>query len=167
MARKIFYSFDFKTDSQRVAKVKNMEVLEAQPLLNANKWEEVKAGGDRAIQAWIDREMSDKSCVVVLIGARTANRRWVDYEIKKAWEAKKGLLGVRIHNLTNLGLQTSAKGASPFRGWTVGSSKQAMDSIVQTYDPAGATSADVLDTIRKNLSTWVETAIATRQGFRG
>lgn len=51
MARKVFYSFHFKQDSQRVAKVKNMGVIEGQTILTSNEWEDVKAGGDSSIQA--------------------------------------------------------------------------------------------------------------------
>ena len=43
--------------------------------------------------------MRGRSCVVVLIGSKTANREWVQYEIKKAWKDGKALLGVYIHGL--------------------------------------------------------------------
>jgi hypothetical protein len=165
MARKIFYSFNFKQDSHRVAKVKNMEVLEAQTLLSANKWEDVKAGGAPAIKKWIDEQMTGKSCVVVLIGANTADRKWVDYEIKKAWDEKKGLLGVRINNLTDLQLKTTAKGPSPFAGWTIGADRK-LSSVVKIYDPAGADSAAVLANIKKSLPAWVEAAIKIREDFK-
>lgn len=37
--------------------------------------------------------------MVVLIGEDTAKRKWVKYEIKKAWNEGKGVLGIYIHNL--------------------------------------------------------------------
>ena len=120
MSRKVFYSFDFKADSQRVAKVKNMGVVEGQTILSSNEWEDVEAGGDSAIQAWIDEQMTGKWCVILLIGASTAGRTWVNYEIKKAWADGRGLVGVHIHNSTDLSGGQTAKGRNPFSDFTVG-----------------------------------------------
>ncbi len=53
MARKVFHSFHFKRDSHRVALVRNMGIVEGQPVLSSNQWEDVKRGGDAAIKAWI------------------------------------------------------------------------------------------------------------------
>ena len=82
MARRVFYSFHYDLDNWRVQQVKNMGAVEGQPLLSANEWEDVEAGGAKAIQKWIDEQMAGKSCNVVLIGSETAGRRWVEYEIK-------------------------------------------------------------------------------------
>ena len=43
--------------------------------------------------------MAKRSCVVVLIGEKTAERKWINYEIKKAIELNKGIVGIYIHNL--------------------------------------------------------------------
>ena len=108
MARRVFYSFYFKQDSQRVSQVKNMGVVEGQPILSSNEWEEVKKGRDKAIEDWIAAGMKGKPSLVVLIGSATAGRRWVDHEITKAWNDSKGVVGVYSHNLKNLaGLQSS------------------------------------------------------------
>ena len=37
-----------------------------------NDWEQIKRGGDKAIQNWIDAQLKGKSCTIVLISARTA-----------------------------------------------------------------------------------------------
>jgi hypothetical protein len=63
-----------------------MGVVEGQRLLSSNDWEDVKKGGDKAIKRWIDEQMKNKSCAVVLIGYGTAGRKWINYEIEKAWE---------------------------------------------------------------------------------
>jgi hypothetical protein len=165
VARKVFYSFNFKVDPQRVAKVKNMGVVEGQTILSSNKWEDVKAGGDSAIQAWIDEQMTGKSCIVVLIGASTAGRRWVKYEIKKAWADGRGLVGVYIHNLTDLNNKQTAKGTNPFSAFTVGDKD--LDSIAKAYDSRYVTSGYVYNHINENLPEWVEEAIDIRKGFNG
>lgn len=163
MARKVFFSFHFDRDSQRVSQVKNMGVVEGQPILSSNAWEDVKEGGAPAIQKWIDSEMSGKSCLVVLIGAETAGRKWVNYEIKKAWEDNKGVVGVYIHGLKNLAEQQDSKGANPFAGFTVGD--KAMSSIVKAYDPPYSASTSAYAHIKENLDAWVEEAIKIRNSY--
>jgi hypothetical protein len=86
MARRVFYSFRYKQDNWRVQQVKQMGAVEGQPLLSSNQWETVKGGGDSAVKKWIDDQMYGKSCLVVLIGNATAGRKWIKYEINKAWQ---------------------------------------------------------------------------------
>ena len=45
MAKSVFHSFHFKRDSHRVSHVRNMGVIEGQPVLSSNEWEDVKKGG--------------------------------------------------------------------------------------------------------------------------
>src|SRR5437870_147204 len=123
MARRVFHSFYYQRDSRRVQQIKQMGVLEGQPLLSSNRWEEVKRRGDPAIRNWIAEQMSGKSCVVVLIGSRTAGRKWVKYEIKKGWNNEKGLVGVYIHNLNDPVTGRDTKGRNPFEDFTVGTAK--------------------------------------------
>jgi hypothetical protein len=144
-----------------------MGVIEGQPLLSANGWEEVRKGGAPAIRRWIAEQMSGKSCVVVLVGARTAGRPWVDYEIKKAWADRKGLLAVHIHKLQDRDKRQDSKGTNPFSKFTVGSGRTRLSSIVKTYDPPGVSSKGADGYIDENLETWVEEAIAIRKASRG
>ena len=79
-----------------------------------NDWESVKKGGDAAIYKWIDGQLQGRTCAIVLIGENTANRKWINYEIAKAWADKKGVLGIYIHNLKNHAGEQSKKGLNPF-----------------------------------------------------
>jgi len=167
MAQKAFYSFYFKQDSHRVSQVKQMGVIEGQPILSSNEWEEVEKGGDKAIEDWIVKEMKGKSCVVVLIGSSTAGRRWVNYEITKAWNDEKGVVGVYIHNLKNLAGLQSSKGDNPFTGITIKGSGKKLSSIVKAYDPPYTISTNVYDHIKTNLESWVKEAIKIRKDFTG
>lgn len=88
MARRVFYSFHYKPDCTRVAKVRNMGVVEGNKPASDNDWEEITSGGDAAIEKWIDEQLDGKSCNVVLIGEKTAGRKWINYEIKSAWNSK-------------------------------------------------------------------------------
>ena len=84
MTRKVFYSFHYKTDVTRVQMVRNIGVLDKNPLVAPNKWEELKRKGDKAVKDWIDSNLKGKSCLIVLIGEDTANSKWEDYEIRQA-----------------------------------------------------------------------------------
>lgn len=164
MTRRVFYSFHYKSDNWRVAKVKNMGVIEGTPLLSSNAWEQVKKGGDKAIQNYIDTELSGRTCTVVLIGTNTAARRWVKYEIRKSWNDGKGLLGVYIHNLEDSNQKQSIKGNNPFYGFILENGVR-LSSIVKTYDPPYASSTSVYNYIKNNLSSWVEDAIEIRAKY--
>src|SRR6185312_10622672 len=119
MAKKVFFTFRYLWDSQRVQQVKQIGSIEGQPLLSSNDWENVKSGGDAAIERYIDREMQGKNCQVVLIGQYTAGRKWVNYEIKKAWADGKGVLGIHIHNLKDLKGDQMEKGRNPLDDHTI------------------------------------------------
>ncbi len=165
MARRVFNTFHYKTDVHRVSQVRQMGVIEGQPILSSNEWEEVKGQGDSAIKAWIEKQMSGKSCSVVLIGKSTAGRKWVDYEIEKAWNDGRGVVGVYIHNLKDLNGSQSSKGNNPFAGFTVGTDKTPLSSIVKSYDPPYSNSTSVYSHIKDNLETWVEEAIEIRKKY--
>lgn len=159
MPRKVFYSFDYDKDNARVQQIKNIGRVESQPVLDGNKWEEVRRGGDAAIKKWIDDQMVGKTCLVVLVGERTANRRWVQYEIRKAWESRLGVVGVRIHGLKNFESQTAVRGPNPF-DVTVGG--KLLSSVVTLYDPPGIDSKAVYASLCDNIEALVENAIAIR-----
>src|SRR6266571_1764697 len=101
MARRAFYSFHYKPDNWRASQVRNMGVIEGNSPASDNDWESIAAGGDEKIAKWIDDQLYGKSVAIVLIGASTAGRKWINYEITKAWNDTKGVLGVYIHNLKN------------------------------------------------------------------
>lgn len=163
MARKVFYSFHYDADNWRVSKIRNIGAIEENQPASDNDWEAVKKGGDPAIERWIDNQMSGRTCAIVLIGAGTAGRKWINYEIKKAWDDKRGLLGIHIHNIHDRHNQTSNKGANPFANFSVGT--QALSSIVPVYDPAGIDSKAVYGNIAANLSAWINNAIAVRNKY--
>jgi hypothetical protein len=165
MGRRVFHSFHYKRDVDRVAQVRNMGVVEGQRILSSNEWEAVKRRGDSAIKKWIDDQMVGKSCVVVLIGSQTAGRRWVEYEIEKGWNRGKGLVGVYIHNLKDLAGYKSSKGANPFNGFEING--RSLSSIVRAYDPPYSTSTYVYAYIKDNLEGWVEEAVQIQSNYKG
>jgi len=116
-------------------------VIEGNAPASDNDWETVKKGGDTAIQKWIDDQISGRSCAIVLIGSETAGRKWINYEIGKAWNEGKGVVGVHIHKLKNSSSQSSTKGANPFERFTMKRDNAKLSTIVKTYDPVGLDSS--------------------------
>lgn len=161
MARKVFYSFHFAKDAWRAGQVRNIGVVEKDEPVSDNDWEAIKKKGDDNIRSWINAQIEGKSCVIVLIGAETASRPWVDYEIRRGWDQGKGVLGIRIHRLQDAAGNTSVAGSNPFGNISL-KNGSLLSSYVTVYDPAGATSKDVYKTIQDNLAAWVEAAIKAR-----
>lgn len=162
MARRVFYSFHYKPDNWRVSQVRNIGAIEDNKPASDNDWETVTKGGDKAIEKWIADQMDGRSCVVVLIGAETGGRKWINHEIVKGWDAKKGVLGIHIHKLKNSAGQTSLKGANPFDYIKHSPSGKMLSSIAMVYDPPGSTSTDVYNYIKTNIEAWIEKAIEIR-----
>ena len=163
--RRAFYSFHFDDDAWRAGQIRNIGATEHDEPVSDNAWEQVKRGGGAAIRKWVNDQMDTRSCVIVLIGSQAANRQWINYEIARAWDNKKGLLGIYIHRLLNRDGRASTKGSNPFgfinltNGGTIANHPQ----IATTYDPPYADSRDVYGYIRNNLEQWVENAIRNRR----
>jgi hypothetical protein len=159
--RQVFYSFYYDADVMRVQQIRNMGAFDENTPASVNQWEEVKRGGDNAIKRWIDDNMAYRSCVVVLIGDRTAERKWVLYEIKKAWSEGKGLLGVHIHNIRCPRTAITYKGSNPLEFVTTDNGTK-LSSIIRCYDPLGS---NAYYDIKTNLSSWIEAAVKQRENY--
>ena len=161
MARKVFHSFRYLYDSQRVQQVRNIGALDGQSSLSANDWEDKKKAGDAAVNAWINEKLTGRSCVIVLIGAQSHDRKWIRYEMTEGWNRGKGILGIRIHKLKNLDGKTTTSGRNPLDEVSVGG--KALSSICKTYDPPGLSSTAAYNHIANNIEDWVEKAIEIRK----
>lgn len=161
--RQVFYSFHFDNDVMRVQQVRNMGALDGNEPASPNDWEEVKKKGDAGIEQWIEDNMSYRSCVVVLVGEETANRKWVKYEIQKAWKDGKGLVGIHIHNLKCPNNATCSKGSNPFEQFELEDGSK-MSSVVKCHNPK---SSDAYNDIKENIEAWIEDAITARKNEGG
>jgi hypothetical protein len=160
MARRAFYSFHYLPDNWRASQIRNMGVIDGNKPASDNDWETVKKGGDAAIQKWIDSQIDGKSVAIVLIGAETAGRKWINYEIKKAWDDGKGVLGIYIHNLKDKYGEQAEMGDNPFEIFSIDGKN--MSGIVKAYNPPYSTSTSVYNHIIENLADWIEKAIEIR-----
>ncbi len=162
MKRQVFYSFHYKNDVRRVSQVRNIGALEDNKPVSDNEWEEVKRKGDDNIKKWINDNMNYRSCVIVMVGEETANRKWVKYEIEKAWNDGKGVLGIYIHNLKDPVTGKCSQGKNPFSSFTIKKDNKSLADIVKCYNP---NPNDAYNDIKDNLEKWVEEAIKIRNNY--
>lgn len=156
VARQVFFSFHYDRDITRVNIVRKSGFLQAETgFIDHSLWEESKTKGDAALQALIDEGLKGASVTAVLIGAETAKRKWVDYEIENSWNSGKGLVGIRVHKLKNFAGQIDTIGADPFAHFTLKNDGGTLSKQVKIYDW-------VDDDGYENLSSWIDEAAAAR-----
>lgn len=118
MARRVFFSFHYENDIWRASNVRNAHVVEgtaAAGFQDGSLWEEAKKKGDEALMRLINKGMEGSTVTAVLIGAETASRPWVDYEIEQSIKRGNGLLGIYIDQIKDQKGQTSRRGLVPKR----------------------------------------------------
>lgn len=159
--RQVFFSFHYKKDAWRASQIKNMGIVDNSSTWSANDWEEVRYKSDSKIKEWIDDQMAMRSCIVVLIGKDTSTRKWIKYEIEKAYELNKGIVGVYIHNLKDEDENQTIKGANPFYN-IYNKDGHRLSNYVECYNPPHSTSKYVYDDIKENLPDYIERAISNK-----
>jgi hypothetical protein len=118
MARRVFFSFHYQRDVWRTNVVRNSGIVEgsaAAGFHDASLWEEAKKKGDDAVKKLIDKGLEGTSVTVVLIGAQTAQRKFVNYEIEQSIAQGNGLLGIYISGIKDSNGNTDTQGAAPAR----------------------------------------------------
>jgi hypothetical protein len=109
-----------------------------------------------------ENALKGRSCCVVLIGAKTADRPLVRYEIKRARELKLAMFGVRVHNLRDTAGLQSARGDNPFEH-----PDTALDGFaanVPVFDSPETDSKLAYRHIVDNLTHWAELAVKQTGG---
>jgi len=157
MARRVFFAFHYERDVWRAGQVRNSWVTkpdrEDAGFWDAASWEKVKREGKEAIEKWIREQLKGTSVTAVLIGAETASREWVTFEIKESYTRGNGLLGIYIHNIKDKDGYTDSKGTNPFNSIYIDQNgrKVYFSELYPTYDW-------VNDSGYENLGDWVEKA---------
>lgn len=160
--RQVFYSFHYKPDCWRASQVRNIGFVEGNKPAPDNDWETITSAGNDTIKKWINDQMKYRSCTIVLIGNKTANRKWINYEIVKSWNEGMGIVGIYIHGLKNSQEHISEKGNNPFNYINYGDSGKKLSSVVKCYNPSGGNSKEKYNWIVKYVSDAVEEAIKIR-----
>lgn len=157
MARQTFFSFHYERDVWRAGQVRNCNLLRSEDqhgFIDSVDWESIKRQGDDAIKRWIAQQLNYTTVTVVLIGAETAGRPWVQHEIIQSWNRGNGLVGVRIHNIKDQHQATDVAGSNPFDLFEL-SDGILLSSVCKLYDW-------VLDAGRDSLGKWCEEAVGLR-----
>lgn len=158
MKRQVFFSFEYKKDCWRAGQVRNMGKVSNSSTFSDNDWEEVKSKSKSEIKKWIDEQMAMKSCIVVLIGKTTSSREWVKYEIEKAYELNKGIVGIYVHNLEDKEGNQTDKGANPFYHVYTKSGER-LSKYVTCFESSYKLSKNVYNDISNNIEKLIEDAI--------
>lgn len=160
MGRHVFYSLHYEADRSRCELIRNLSGLTPNLEAKPSEWATIQRTGEFAFKRWLEQQLRGRSCTIVLIGAQTAQRPAIQYEIKRSWELRLGLVGVHVHALKDAKAAQSPKGESPFALPASGLGAHA--SLVGVYDPPESDSKLAYRYIADNLARWVDLAVATR-----
>lgn len=142
MARRVFFSFHYERDIWRVNVIRNNGAVEGVSVAgfqDTSLWEEAKKNGDLAVKNLIDKALNGTVVTVVLIGAETASRRYVSYEIEQSLARGNGIFGIKVNNIKDENGNTDRPGPIPA-------------ALVRTGAP-------VYDWEYSRLREWVEDAV--------
>ena len=167
MARRVFFSFHYETDINRSMVVRNSWLIqgkEAAGFVDKAEFESIKKQGERAVCNWIDQQLRGTSVTVVLIGAETLERPFVQYEIRQSIKKGNTVLGVFIHNIKDVkSKETSKKGnIHTVIGYEPNGNPVYFDEICDgdgVYDYC-------LDNGYENLGNWIEDAVCSKEKGR-
>lgn len=162
--RQVFFSFHYSRDAWRASQVRNMGKVADSSTFSDNDWEEVRYKTDTKIKEWIDNQLALRSCLVVLVGAKTSERKWVKYEIEKAMELNKGIVGIRINRLKDSSGDYDEEGANPFYSVFTDDGHR-LSNHVTLFKSKYTTSTYVYDDIEENIDDLIEDAIDNRWNY--
>lgn len=84
---------------------------EAAGFIDKAEFEKMKRKGEKEVYKWIDKQLEGTSVTVVLIGAETLSRPFVQYEICKSLQRGNAVIDVYINWIRDMRtLKISAKG---------------------------------------------------------
>lgn len=159
MARDVFYSFHYQNDISRAMIVRNRWVTYgnqiASGIIDHADFEKVQRQGDAAIKRWIDNQLIGTTATIVLIGAETLERPYVQYEIMKSRERGNAIVGIYVNLIKDLNGHTSSACS---RYTVIGHERDG--SSVWFYDVADGIYDYVNDNGYNNLGSWVEKAVS-------
>lgn len=157
MSRKIFFSFHYERDAWRAGNVRNSNMIPNEDeygYIDSAEWEKIKQSGDETIKRWIAEQLNYTSVTVVLIGAETADRPWVQHEIIESWNRGNAVLGIYIHNIKDDESKTDMMGVNPLTLLKLNDGTL-LSEYCATYDW-------VTNDGRTNMGYWAELAYSDR-----
>jgi hypothetical protein len=118
LARRVYFAFDYKDvfEVNQIRRAGEFVDVAVAGFTDASQWEKLKQKSDRVIEREIDKALERTSVTVVCVGPRTANRRWVKYELRASKARGNGLLGVYLPRHSGHPKPTGL-GAAPLYQW--------------------------------------------------
>lgn len=117
MARRTFFSFHYGPDVGRAQVVRNSWVTkadrEAAGFFDGSVFESKKRTSDDALKRFLIDGLENTTVTAVLIGAETASRRWVRYELFRSFIRGNGILGIHINAIKDFHGSTHDGGVNP------------------------------------------------------
>lgn len=148
-------------DAWRAAQIRHVCKGSIDVITTDCDWEEVRVKADSAIKEWIDKQIALCDCVVVLIGTTTAYRKWVLYEIEKACELNKGIVGIYVHKIRNVVGDRTGVGKNPFEYVLMDNGEKLSDYVV-CYDSPRLSGEGVCEDIAEHMEELVENAVRNK-----
>jgi hypothetical protein len=118
MARKVYFAFDYQDvfEVNQIRRSGEFVGVAVAGFADASQWETLKLKSDDSIRSAIDAALVGTSVTAVCVGARTASRRWVQYELRASIARGNGLLGVFLPGQSGHP-KPELLGAAPLRNW--------------------------------------------------
>ena len=160
--RKVFFSYYYEKDGNKVDDIRGMGLVRDIKPASKKEWDNICSKGDEAVKNWIDTNMKDAETVVVFIGEDTIKRKWIIYEIEKAWNEGKGLLGIYIHNMDGSNYGNTNKGENPFEHFKMNRDGKTLRSVIKCYDPDPK---DAYNCIFEHIEDWISDAKSIRDFY--
>lgn len=165
MRTKVFLSYHYNWDRGRADAIRGLVGANAAPALSDSGWARLLEEGDHAVARWFAQNLERSQCAIVLISGSTRGRRLIDNEIYQSWKAKRGVLGIYVHNLPDVNGHCSHRGPNPFADFEMTKYRARLSDIVRTYDPPYQDPWSILNYISYNLANWVQDAISIRRNY--
>ena len=93
-----------------------------------------------------------------------STRKWVKYEIEKAYELNKGIVGIFIHNLEDKSGNQTDKGANPFYSVFTNDGER-LSNFVTCFDSIYCLSKNVYADIAENIEDLIEVNVLKQQSI--
>lgn len=148
--RRVFLSFHYENDNWRARQIWNMGKFDSRSTFFNGKGEKE----EELIMKWIDDRLIKCSCLIVLVGKDTYKRKWIKYEIEKAFNLNKGIVGIYIHKLKNEYGEIDDKGKNPFDNLIINGVE--LSRHIKCFDSEKRLSEDVYLEIKNYIEELIE-----------
>lgn len=162
--RPVFLCFDYASDLPRASMIRDMVRSSGDYVFFDINWTVLSHLPEETVKAMIDDQLSHCDCLLVLITKTTVSCPMVNYEIRKAYEMKKGIAAIYAHHLRPDPSLSAEKGANPFF-YLYTDTKERMCTYLSCYDPPFSSSRFAYDDIYSRLDILIEEAVRLKDAI--